>query len=51
MDYAYIYLDYIVFEIRQDKRVINNSGYIALSINMEAQKELLRILISEKGGC
>src|SRR5690606_19624374 len=39
--YPIVYLDCIVLKIRQDKRVINKSLYLALAINMEGQKELL----------
>jgi len=39
--YPIIYLDCIVLKIRQDKRVINKSVYLALCVNLEGQKELL----------
>ncbi|BFM17105.1 hypothetical protein R50073_32880 [Maricurvus nonylphenolicus] len=39
--YPIVYLDCIVVKIRQDKRVINKSIYLALGINLEGQKELL----------
>jgi transposase-like protein len=39
--YPIFYLDCIVLKIRQNKRVINKSMYLALGINMEGQKELL----------
>ena len=39
--YPIVYLDCIVLKIRQDKRVINKSIYLALGVNMEGHKELL----------
>lgn len=48
--YPIIYLDCIVLKIRQDKRVINKSVYLALGINLEGQKELLGMWLSENEG-
>jgi len=48
--YPIVYLDCIVVKIRQDKRVINKSIYLALGINMEGHKELLGLWISENEG-
>lgn len=48
--YPIVYLDCIVVKIRQDKRVINKSIYLALGINLEGQKELLGLWISETEG-
>lgn len=48
--YPIIYLDCIVVKIRQDKRVINKSVYLALGVNMEGHKELLGLWISENEG-
>jgi len=48
--YPIVYLDCIVLKIRQDKRVINKSVYIALGINMEGQKELLGLWIAQTEG-
>jgi len=48
--YPIIYLDCIVVKIRQDKRVINKAIYLALGINMEGQKELLGMWLSETEG-
>ena len=45
-----IYLDCIVLKIRQNKRVINKSMYVALGINMEGQKELLGLWLAETEG-
>ena len=39
--YPIVCLDCIVVKIRQDKRVINKSVYLALGINLEGKKELL----------
>jgi len=48
--YPIIYLDCIVLKIRQDKRVINKAVYLALGVNMEGQKELLGMWMSENEG-
>ena len=48
--YAIVYLDCIVVKIRQDKRVINKSMYLALGVNMEGHKELLGMWLSENEG-
>ncbi|TEW53330.1 IS256 family transposase [Psychromonas sp. RZ22] len=48
--YPIVYLDYIVLKIRQDKRVINKAVYLALGVNMEGQKELLGMWMSENEG-
>jgi len=48
--YPIIYLDCIVVKVRQDKRVINKAIYLALGINMEGQKELLGMWLSENEG-
>lgn len=45
--YPIIYLDCIVIKIRQDKRVINKSIYLALGINLEGHKELLGLWMAE----
>ncbi|MBR0574705.1 transposase, partial [Pasteurella atlantica] len=39
-----------VVKVRQDKRVINKAIYLALGINMQGQKELLGLWISENEG-
>ena len=44
------YLDCIVLKIRQDKRVINKSIFLALGINTEGHKELLGMWIAENEG-
>lgn len=48
--YPIVYLDCIVIKIRQDKRVINKSFYLALGINLDGHKELLGLWISENEG-
>ena len=45
-----VYLDCIVVKVRQDKRVINKSIYLVLGINLEGQKELLGLWLSENEG-
>ena len=48
--YPIVYLDCIVVKIRQDKKVINKSIYLALGVNMEGHKELLGMWLSENEG-
>ena len=48
--YPIVYLDCIVLKIRHEKRVIKKAIYLALGVNMEGQKELLGIWISENEG-
>lgn len=48
--YPIVYLDCIVVKIRQDKRVINKAIYLALGINLDGQKELLGLWLSENEG-
>ena len=48
--YPIVYLDCIVLKIRQDKRVINKSVYLALGINLEGHKELLGLWLAETEG-
>lgn len=48
--YPIIYLDCLVVKIRQDKRVINKSIFLALGINTEVQKELMGMWIAENEG-
>jgi len=48
--YPIVYLDCIVLKIRQDKQVINKAVYLALGVNIEGQKELLGMWISENEG-
>lgn len=48
--YPVVYLDCIVLKIRQDKRVINKSLYLALGINIHGHKELLGMWLGETEG-
>ncbi len=48
--YPILYLDCIVVKVHQDKRVINKSIYVALGIDLEGQKEVLGLWISENEG-
>ena len=48
--YPIVYLDCIVVKIRQDKRVINKSVFLALGINTDGQKELMGMWIAENEG-
>jgi len=48
--YPIVYLDCIVLKIRQDRRIINKSIFLALGINLEGQKELLGLWIAETEG-
>jgi transposase-like protein len=48
--YPIVYLDCIVLKIRQDKRVIKKAIYLALGVNLDGQKELLGMWISENEG-
>lgn len=48
--YPIVYLDALVIKINEDKRVINKSFYLAVGVNIEGQKELLGIWISQNEG-
>lgn len=48
--YPIVYFDCLVVKIRQDKRVIKKSVYLALGVNLEGHKELLGMWISETEG-
>jgi putative transposase len=48
--YPIVYMDALVIKVQQDKRVINKAFYLALGVNMEGNKELLGIWISENEG-
>ncbi len=48
--YPIVYLDCIVLKIREDKRVVKKSVYLALGVNLEGHKELLGIWIGENEG-
>ena len=48
--YPVLFLDCIVIKVREDKRVINKSVFLALAINSEGKKELLGLWLSENEG-
>jgi len=48
--YPIVYFDCIVVKSREDGRVCNKAIYLALAINMEGQKELLGLWISQNEG-
>jgi putative transposase len=48
--YPVLYLDCIVVKVRENKRVINKSIFLALAINSEGMKELLGLWIAENEG-
>ena len=48
--YPIVYLDCIVVKIRQDREVVNKSIYLALGVNMDGQKDLLGMWLSENEG-
>jgi putative transposase len=48
--YPIIYLDCIVVKVREDKRIINKAVYLALGVNLDGQKELLGMWISQNEG-
>lgn len=48
--YPIVYFDCIVVKVHQDKRVIKKAIYLALGVNLEGQKELLGMWISENEG-
>jgi len=48
--YPIVYLDRIVAKIPQDKRVIKISAYLVLGINLEDEKKLLGMWLSENEG-
>ena len=48
--YPVVYLDCIVIKIRKENRVINQSVFLALGINLAGHKELLGMWIAENEG-
>lgn len=48
--YPILYLDCLVVKVRQDKRVVNKSVYLAVGLNREGRKELLGLWIAETEG-
>ena len=45
-----MYFDCIVVKVRQDKRIINKSVYVALGIELTGRKDILGLWISENEG-
>lgn len=48
--YPIIWFDALVVKVRDNHRVINKAVYLALGVNLDGQKELLGIWISENEG-
>ncbi|MBD2785478.1 IS256 family transposase [Xenorhabdus sp. 3] len=48
--YPIVYLDCLVVKVRQNNQIINKSVFIALGINTEGHKELLRLWLAENEG-
>jgi transposase-like protein len=48
--YPIVYFDCLVVKVRQDKRIINKSVYVALGIDLSGQKDVLGLWISENEG-
>ncbi|WP_425377585.1 IS256 family transposase [Spiroplasma endosymbiont of Aleiodes alternator] len=48
--YPIVYFDCIIVKVRQDKRIINKSVYIALGVDLEGKKDVLGLWISENEG-
>lgn len=48
--YPIVFFDALVVKVRDNQRVINKAVYVALAVNLQGQKELLGIWISENEG-
>ncbi len=48
--YPILYLDCIMVKVHHEKRVVNKAVYVAMGVNMEGQKEVLGLWISENEG-
>lgn len=48
--YPIVYLDALVVKIKDNKQVINKAIYLALGVNLQGQKELLGMWISQSEG-
>ncbi|ABE04995.1 Transposase and inactivated derivative [Rickettsia bellii RML369-C] len=48
--YAIVYFDALIVKVRQDKRIINKSVYVALDIDLQGKKDILGLWISENEG-
>ena len=48
--YPIVFFDCLVVKVRQDKRIINKSVYIALGIDLSGHKDILGLWISDNEG-
>jgi putative transposase len=48
--YAIVFFDCLIVKVRQDKRIINKAVYVALGIDLQGQKDILGLWISENEG-
>jgi putative transposase len=48
--YPIIYMDCIVVKIKENKQITNHAIYFALGVNMDGQKELLGMWVSQNEG-
>ncbi len=48
--YPIVWFDALVVKVRDNQRVVNKSVYLALAVNLEGQKELLGIWMSDNEG-
>ena len=48
--YPIVFFDCLVVKVRQDKRIINKSVYLALGIDLDGKKDILGLWISENEG-
>jgi putative transposase len=48
--YPIMYMDCLVVKVKENQRLINKAVYLALGVNMEGQKELLGMWMSENEG-
>jgi len=48
--YPIVFLDCVVLKVRQDRRMVNKSMYLALGINTEGEKALLGLWLAETEG-
>ena len=48
--YPIVFFDCLVVKVRQDKRIINKSVYLALGIDLSGRKDVLGLWISDNEG-
>lgn len=48
--YPIVFFDCLVIKVRQDKRILNKSVYLALGIGLDGRKDILGLWISENEG-